>query len=417
MKTKLLSILTVLGMIFGMTAQTITTKDDGLQYNRPAGKEGVNVFETSKDDNTEFDGLKVKVGADFALQFQGLRADNANLGNNFNLPTANLNIDAQLADGMRVHLRTYLSSRHHNETWVKGGYLQIDKLDFVSPGFAEEIMKITTLKFGMDDINYGDAHFRRTDNAQAIYNPFVGNYIMDSFTTEAFAEVTLQPNDLLFVAGISNGNLNQTAKVTASDDASVRLYTKVGIDKQVSEDLRTRLTGSYTIAPGSANGGYLYGGDRAGSRYYLTDNFRDGRVNPGFTDMQAWVINPFIKYRGLEFFGIFEQTYGYAGDTSETNDPGKYTQIAGELLYRFGTNEKFYVGGRYNSVTGYGDYSSTATAQSGGTDRFNVGGGWFMTDNVLTKLEYVSQSYDGTGSWDDPSQNFQGFVLEAVISF
>ena len=417
MKTKLLSILTVLGMVFGMTAQTITTKDDGLQYNRPAGKEGVNVFETSKDDDTEFDGLKVKVGADFALQFQGLRADNANLGNNFNLPTANLNIDAQLADGMRVHLRTYLSSRHHNETWVKGGYLQIDKLDFVSPGFAEEIMKITTLKFGMDDINYGDAHFRRTDNAQAIYNPFVGNYIMDSFTTEAFAEVTLQPNDLLFVAGISNGNLNQTAEVTASDDASVRLYTKVGIDKQVSEDLRTRLTGSYTIAPGSANGGYLYGGDRAGSRYYLTDNFRDGRVNPGFTDMQAWVINPFIKYRGLEFFGIFEQTYGYAGDTSETNDPGKYTQIAGELLYRFGTNEKFYVGGRYNSVTGYGDYSSTATAQSGGTDRFNVGGGWFMTDNVLTKLEYVSQSYDGTGSWDDPSQNFQGFVLEAVISF
>ncbi|MGB0777315.1 MAG: hypothetical protein ACPGR7_04745 [Flavobacteriaceae bacterium] len=417
MKTKLLSILTVLGMIFGMSAQTITTKDDGLQYNRPAGKDGLNVFETSKDDDTEFDGLKVKVGADFALQFQGLRADNANLGNNFNLPTANLNIDAQLADGMRVHLRTYLSSRHHNETWVKGGYLQIDKLDFVSPGFAEEIMKITTLKFGMDDINYGDAHFRRTDNAQAIYNPFVGNYIMDSFTTEAFAEVTLQPNDLLFVAGISNGNLNQTAKVTASDDASVRLYTKVGIDKQVFEDLRTRLTGSYTIAPGSANGGYLYGGDRAGSRYYLTDNFRDGRVNPGFTDMQAWVINPFIKYRGLEFFGIFEQTYGYAGDTSETNDPGKYTQIAGELLYRFGTNEKFYVGGRYNSVTGYGDYSSTATAQSGGTDRFNVGGGWFMTDNVLTKLEYVSQSYDGTGSWDDPSQNFQGFVLEAVISF
>jgi len=417
MKTKLLSILTVFGLVVGMTAQTITTKDDGLQYNRPAGKEGLNVFETSKDDDTEFDGLKVKVGADFALQFQGLRADNANLGNNFNLPTANLNIDAQLADGMRVHLRTYLSSRHHNETWVKGGYLQIDKLDFVSPGFAEEIMKITTLKFGMDDINYGDAHFRRTDNAQAIYNPFVGNYIMDAFATEAFAEVTLQPNDLLFVAGLSNGNLNQTAEVTASDDASVRFYTKIGIDKQVSEDLRTRLTGSYTIAPGSANGGYLYGGDRAGSRYYLTDNFRDGRVNPGFTDMQAWVINPFIKYRGLEFFGIFEQTYGYAGDTSETNDPGKYTQIAGELLYRFGTNEKFYVGGRYNSVTGYGDYSSTATAQSGGTDRFNVGGGWFMTDNVLTKLEYVSQSYDGTGSWDDPSQNFQGFVLEAVISF
>jgi hypothetical protein len=417
MKIKFLSLMAFLTVVSGF-AQEIKMDNGGMQYFRPAGEKGLNIFETSKDEGNEFDGLKVKVGADFALQFQGLRADNADLGNNFNLPTANLNIDAQLADGMRVHLRTYLSSRHHNEAWVKGGYLQLDKLDFIAPGFAEEIMKITTIKVGMDDINYGDAHFRRTDNAQAIYNPFVGNYIMDAFSTEAFGEINLQPNDLLFVVGVSNGNLNQTANVTATDDASIRFYAKAGIDKQMSEALRVRLTGSYTTAPGTANGGYLYGGDRAGSRYYLTTNFRDGRVNPGFTDMQAWVINPFVKYNGLEFFGIFEQTSGYNGDTSETNEAGKYTQVAAELLYRLGSKEQFYVGGRFNAVSGYGDYDPAGGEPgTGQTSRFNVGGGWFMTNNVLAKLEYVSQSYDGAGTWDDPTQNFQGYVLEAVISF
>lgn len=44
--------------------------------------------------------------------------------------------------------------------------------------------------------NYGDAHFRRSDNAQAIYNPFVGNLIMDAFTTEVGAELYYRKNGL-----------------------------------------------------------------------------------------------------------------------------------------------------------------------------------------------------------------------------
>ena len=42
------------------------------------------------------------------------------------------------------------------------------------------------------EINYGDAHFRRSDNGNALYNPFVGNYIMDAFTTEIGGEVYLK---------------------------------------------------------------------------------------------------------------------------------------------------------------------------------------------------------------------------------
>ena len=417
MKNQILILIIFCAFVQLGIGQVVQTKSNDLQYFRPAGKQGLNIFETSKQNSEDFEKLTVKVGADFALQFQGLRANNANLGTNVNLPTANLNIDAQLAQGMRVHLRTYLSSRTHEDTWVKGGYLQIDDLGFIKPGFAEKIMNITTIKIGMDDINYGDAHFRRSDNASAIYNPFVGNYIMDGFITEAYMEFTLQPKDYIFVLGISNGNMDQTATITETNDTSIRLYAKAGIDRQVSEDLRVRLTGSYTSAPGMENGRLLYGGDRAGARYYLTQDLRDGRVNPRFADMQAWMINPFVKFRNFEFFGIFEQTSGFQS-SNQNRTAGKYTQLAGELLYRFGTKNQFYLGTRYNTVRGYDDYAnSQTTPQNGSTNRINAGGGWFFTDNVLAKVEYVNQSYADKGGWDDSSKNFKGFVFEAVISF
>ncbi|TEB40680.1 hypothetical protein D0809_29375, partial [Flavobacterium circumlabens] len=102
-----------------------------------------------------------------------------NLENNFNLPNANFTIGAQLYDGVRVNLDVYLASRHHNETWVKGGYLQIDKLDFIKKDFLADLMQYTTIKIGQMENNYGDAHFRRSDNGNALMNPFVGNNIMD----------------------------------------------------------------------------------------------------------------------------------------------------------------------------------------------------------------------------------------------
>lgn len=403
----------------------ITMSSQKLQFNRPAGFDGLNTFETKKNDTTTFEKIKVKIGGDFALQFQGLdHSNDANdlieLGSNVNLPTANLNLDAQLADGVRVHLRTYLSSRHHNESWVKGGYLQIDKLDFIKDGFASKIMDVATVKIGVDEINYGDAHFRRSDNAMAIYNPFVGNYIMDSFTTEAFVEVNVLPNNWVGVLGFSNGNLNQS--VVKGDDHKVTIYGKLGIDNQINKDLRVRLTGSFYNAGGYSNGNHLYSGDRGGARYYSVldveggnANFRSGRFNPGFKNETAFQVNPFVKMKGLEFFGIYEVT---SGTKVEGNEDGKYTQIGAELLYRFGTWEQLYIGGRYNTVSGFGEYANgTPEPTKMNIDRTNIGFGWFMTKNMLTKLEYVSQSYDENFGGSLTNANFKGVVLEAVISF
>lgn len=444
MKTSIKIILTVVFFSFISLGYAQRT----FQYDRASGQDGLNVFETSKTTDVEYDGMKVWVGGDFALQYQGLSHESdwadglVTLGKNINLPTANFSIDAQLAEGVRVHLKTYLSSRHHNEAWVKGGYLQIDKLNFIKEGFLEGLMDIVTIRVGMDDINYGDAHFRRSDNAMAIYNPFVGNYIMDAFTTEPYIELYAKPGDLIFMAAISNGYLHPTtefgnANLDDSNDPAyvdnpITFYAKAGWDSQMSDDLRLRLTGSFYSAPGYSNGNHLYAGDRTGARYYgvmdylvddgsgnisTSSSFRSGRFNPGFRNETAFQINPFVKFQGLEFFGVFEQSMG---TTAEDQEKGSYTQLGAEVLYRIGSMEQLYIGGRFNSVSGHGSYATGGTQPEDiSINRINIGAGWFMTKNTLLKLEYVTNSYSGDGFIGSPYENgkFNGLNIEAAISF
>ncbi|WP_425636618.1 hypothetical protein ACPUEN_14500 [Algoriphagus yeomjeoni] len=402
---------------------TFAQEKTELQYFRQNSKDGLNVFEAPKEKGGDFEKVRVFVGGDFALQFQSINHSNSlnnlvELGSNFNLPSANLNINTQLADGLRLHLRTYLSSKHHNEAWVKGGYLQIDRLGFIKEGFLDGIMDYTTVTFGLDEFNYGDSHFRRSDNARVIFNPFIGNYIMDSFSTEAFGEVTVQKDGLIAVLGLSNGKLNQNVVVNDNSDNKVSFYGKLGVDKQLNEDFRFRLTGSWYLNHGTTTGSWLYGGDRAGSRYYhvldpLEGNSNDfeGRFNPRFKQMTAFQLNPFLKYKGLEFFGILESV-----GNSEDQGNGNFTQLSGELIYRFGATEQFYLGGRYNTVKGKNNDSDPSEIE---ISRANIGGGWFMTKNVIVKLEYMNQEYKGGYSATSiyNGAKFNGVNLEAAISF
>ncbi len=404
-----------------------TLWDRSLPNFRYPDRRGINNFEPNKDIvYGEFEGVQVRLGGAFALQFQGLDQENASsvplydLGSDFNLATANMTFDVLLAKGVRMHLTTYLSSQHHAEAWVKGGYLQIDNLDFISEGLASGLMEHLRIKFGHMENNYGDAHFRRSDNAMALYNPFVGNYLMDSFTTEVGGELYYFNNGWLGMVGFTNGKLNQST--SSEGGISPSLLAKLGYDKQISEDFRFRLTGSLFHSNQNKNI-YLYAGDRAGSRYYnvmsgklpdgtaIGDGFRAGRINPDLrNEMTSIMINPFIKVGGLEFFGIYETASGkYAAETDER----RWNQYAGELIYRFGEKENFYLGGRYNTVNG-----KLRSGEDVTVNRYNLGGGWFMTKNILTKVEYVNQDYNDYPANDiHYGGKFNGFNVEAVISF
>lgn len=426
----------LLAVLMMCTIGAIAQQNRSLQYMRYNDQRGLNVFETPKQNDVEFDGVNVVIGGAMTIQYQSLSQTNSStddnfdpigtnplvkLDDNFNLATANLDINVQLAEGVRMHLRTYLSSQHHAEAWVKGGYLQIDNLDFINEGFMSTLMQNATIRFGHMEVNYGDTHFRRSDNGMAIHNPFIGNYIMDAFTTEVGGEFYYKSNGILGMIGVTNGRLNQSSTNGKTKPA---LVLKAGYDNEATDGVRFRLTGSMYMT-NNTNRVYLYGGDRAGSRYYHLMELADGsnasdfsaRFNPGLnSEMTAIMINPFVKSGGIEFFGVFETASG----RNESTDSGftgnrNWTQLGGELVYRFGSDERWYVGGRYNSASGQlpGVETDKVTI-----DRINFGGGWFLTKNIMAKVEYMIQSYNDYlpgDVYDNGKVN--GIVAEAVISF
>ena len=195
---------------------------------------------------------------------------------------------------------------------------------------------------------------------------------------------------------------------------------KVAYDNQIDQDLRFRLSGSVYLNSNSARN-TLYAGDRTGSRYYLAleeadsspgdrGDFTSGRWSPNFTNsVTSIMINPFVKYKGLEFFGMYETATGASAPDAEDRS---VDQIMAELVYRFGADENFYVAGRYNLVNG----ELMTEGEDMSIDRIQVGVGYFPTHNLLLKIEYVQQNYT---DFPEASQfaegKFSGLMIEAVV--
>jgi hypothetical protein len=287
-------------------------------------------------------------------------------------------------------------------------------------------MEYLTIKVGDMEIDYGDAHYRRSDNGRVISNPFVGNYIIDAFTTQIASEIMFRSKGVLLMGAVSNGSLkpalsgySSSAGYTAYDTPKeLAFYWKAGYDKQLNDDLRFRLMVSGYHAP-KHHFGSLYNGDRAGSRYYLvmnratnspndvdiTKNHLSGGWGPGTTNKDnSIMLNLFSQFRGLEFFGTYETFKG----TSLSDASLEYSQFAVEAVYRFGNLEQFYGGFRYNDARNHLDQS---------VSRIQVGAGWNMIEQVLLKIEYVNQKYNEFITSYGGDAGFNGIMFEAAISF
>jgi hypothetical protein len=503
MKTRIHS-LTTLVFTLGLLSASLMAyaQQSPIQYWRPYDKRGINVFEIQKDkDSVQFDGLKVRIGAGFTQGFQSLNHENGSkavlnpnsgtgavyvettpgsgsfvnratgapvtgvtanpsvyggylvgttpytnanalyeMGGGFPLAQANFNIDVQIADGVSLNLVSYMASHHHNEFWVKGGYLKVDKVSFLNSEVLNNIWKNLTLKVGHMEINYGDAHYRRSDGGHTLQNPWIENNIMDAFTTEIGAELYWQKNGIILMGAYTDGEIQGNIYDPSLPNVSKRkpsFYGKIGYDKQLQDNLRVRLTASaYTTKSSISN--TLMGGDRTGSNYqFVTDNtsatvttaYTSGRFNPGYRDnITSYMVNPFLKFGGLEFFGTWEYAKGNnalengEGSTFGDIENRQTHQTSGELIYRFGKTENLYVGARYQKLTSNLAFGQTGASRGALTDvtidRLSIAGGWFITRNVLLKAEYVKQQY---GGYPDTERfyeaKFDGIVIQGAISF
>lgn len=432
------SYLLVLFMLISLTGYT-----QKIQYSRENNRNGINTFEPTKADDVQYDGFKLQIGGAFRQGFQALEHKTTStvkpytLGPGFNLAAANLNFDIQLEDGIRIFLENYMASRHHNEFWVKGGYIQIDKLPmFNNP---EWFTKYVRAKIGHMEINYGDTHFRRSDGGNAIWNAFTENNLVDQFTTEIGGELYIFPTkNITLMAGMTNGLIRNnildykaapivgTGRVDSITRKAPSIYLK-GVYDNDFEGIRVRLSGSLYTNPSSPSL-TLYSGDRTGSGYFGvmenntytngTSPFTSGRFNPGFgNSITAVMFNPFIKYKGVELFGTYEvatgKTVNEKPEAYDGNDR-KMTQVAVDAVYRFLPNEQAFIGARYNTVTARLQGFTTDVS----VNRFAIAAGWYPTKNLLLKGEYVNQDFKNFPANDIRNGgNFNGITIEAVVGF
>ncbi|MDB5198894.1 MAG: hypothetical protein JWO92_857, partial [Chitinophagaceae bacterium] len=277
------------------------------------------------------------------------------------------------------------------------------------------------------------------DAGQTLYNPFMESYIMDAYATEIGGEILLQKNGLFgmlaLTGGMIKGSVDSATQgivngdvVDANTNRNPSIILKGGIDKQLSEKLRVRVSGSLYHNSSSAGSGLtLYGGDRGGSNYQnVIEKWKDangvvqastaiafsGRLNPGFTKkVNAIMLNGFLKAGGLELFGTYETAKG----RSKTEKVERTaSQLSGDVVYRFGNTENYFIGARYNTVKA----QLAGITNDVKIDRIALAGGFFLTKNILMKSEYVVQKYKDFPTTDYRNGGkFNGFVIEAVVGF
>ena len=118
-----------------------------------------------------------------------------------------------------------------------------------------------------------------------------------------------------------------------------------------------------------------------------------------------------MKFQGLELFGNIERAKGKAATEASYR---QWNQYVGEAVYRFMGNEQAFVSGRYNTARG----QLAGITNKVGANRYQVGGGFFLTPTVVLKGEYVNQKYNDFPVTDIRSGGkFRGFMIEGVVAF
>lgn len=428
----------------------------------------VQQFEPEKDTSAFKGKPEVSFSTDLTFNYQGLSQDYAlpstssfspatglttqtrtvDLQPGLSLPQANFDINAKVMSGFNVKLETMLSSHHHNETYVKGGYATIDNLDFIAPGFASDLMRNMTIKVGVDDINFGDDQYRRSDNADVMRNPFIHNMGVESYMQAPHIEVyyRIPAISSLIMVGITNGQVNPddvtNVERSATSGSSNRPagYAKFAFDNQLSDTLRVRASESLYYVHGTNKGSSLYSGDKAGSvsrKIFDTDTrtSANGGTNwtgwtntdgdfgalwnalSGFSDLAVSKTNLFTRFYDTELYAMLE-----LADGADARDVDmKMMHYAFDVVQRF-SNDKFFAAARYeHAVVEYKDYNPVTLASTDLGDaemtQWQLGLGWFLSKHAVAKLEYIDHKREKNSSFKGGDAEFKGYMISTALSF
>jgi hypothetical protein len=332
-------------------------------------------------------------------------------------------------DEITVVFDMYLSSRNHpSQTYGNEGYIlmtgvpeNLENLKFLTPIFNK-----VDVKAGHMLVDFGDAAEHRSNNAITQKNPLVGNFVIDPNIVSIGMQVSSKPGKRYgWLAGVSNGTTTEDWNVGRGFAYNGKVYF-VPVT-----GLRTSLSYIATDQsdnPNKSGGGsqmQMFTGNRSGERYA---GVLGGGQAPGNVFPQAGE-----KFSAAQFDVTYDtgsplKLYGHYGYTQDLDINGsaagtpeeKWAYYAADARYNF--TPTLYGAVRYSGAQA----NKLAGADSNGTvSRIQVGGGFWLSKNLLLKVEYVQQQYDGFGqgqvvnnniqAWKNPE--FSGVISEVSFSF
>ncbi|HEX6086685.1 MAG TPA: hypothetical protein VF266_19295 [Thermoanaerobaculia bacterium] len=323
----------------------------------------------------------------------------------------------------------YLSSRNHpSQTYGNEGYIIMRGVpeNLQSLKFLEPILKRVDVKAGHMLVDFGDTAQHRTNNAIAQKNPLVGNFVIDPNIVSIGMQASSKENGRYgWLVGVSNGTTTEDWNVGRGFAYNGKLifYPVKAVRTSLSYIASDQSDNATKAAGGSAM--QMFTGNRSGERYA---GIMGGGQAPGGVFPQAGE-----KFSAAQFDVTFDngsplKLYGHYGMTQDKDINGiaagtpeeKWTYFAGDVVYKI--TPALYAAARYSNAS---TAMLAGAASNGVVDRYQVGGGLWLTKNLLVKLEYVNQKYDGFGvgqvvnngiqAWKNPS--FSGVISEVSFSF
>lgn len=371
-------------------------------------------------------GPSLKIGMDAVGVWQNLSQTNdpdtlKEITSGFQAALGNLHFTSTLTEGIDVYFELYLSSKAHaGYVMDREGYVRISKLpEQMNVLGINSALKYVNLKAGHFEVDFGNTHLVRSDNAQVQKNPLVGNYVVDPNTVEFGVELIGGYRSLHALAGIGSG-------LTVEDFQSGRQYSKHGKVWIEPEDRSYNVaTSLYRVNQAGNPPGYpftgsyseMFAGNRSGSRYsgVIEGGAEAGQIKLGKgQDLTAWqfdgayVISPVTVSATFGGGHDLDLNGNAAGSPSE-----RWTYYGAETKYDL-IPEMVYVAGRYSKVQ-LSDYRGSSTDAS--VDRLQVGLGLWVSDYMLFKTEYVNQNYRDFKAPYPANPRFSGVLAEMSMSF
>jgi hypothetical protein len=375
-----------------------------------------------------YEDMSLSMGLQTVGRFQTLQQQDAFTGSTkqsgldpgFQDPFANLSFLAAIPNRMEVYFDLYIASRPHASTmYGHEGYMIFEGLPApFDAGPIGEVFNYVNVKVGAFDLDFGDDNYRRSNNARVQRNPLIGNPLVDPNVEEIGGEIYSVKGPVYGLFGIGSGTTTEHFDYGGNPSFHAKIWANP------LPNLRTSVSAYHVELAQSADTSYLYTNGRSGGAFASVFG---GGDNPGQILPQAgkditavqgdvtWNHWPFEIYSNV----------GWTQD-ADTNGPAIGTPserwIYGTFEPVYHITPALYLAARYSYAVAQ---SVHGVPSNGWVDRIEVGGGYWLTNNLLGKLEYVYQQYHGFSAADGMVDGVEGFrnprfsgvVLEVSFSF